>query len=60
MKKAIYIFSLYTGSVAFFTLFFFQASLEVNLTVTLLAVLLTGVVVFLANRHESNRFIDNI
>lgn len=55
MKQAIYIFSLYIGVVTFFTLSYFRQTTEISLSVSLLAMLITGAIVFTANTSEEKR-----
>lgn len=60
MKQAIYIFSLYIGVVTFFTLSYFRQTMEISLLVSLLAVLVTGVIIFAVNKSEEKRQPINI
>ena len=55
MKQAIYIFSMYIGVVTFYTLSYFRQTMEISLSVSLLAMLTTGGVIFAANRNEEKR-----
>jgi hypothetical protein len=52
MKQAIYIFSLYIGVVSFFTLSYFRQTMEISLSVSFLAMLITGTIIFVANKGE--------
>jgi hypothetical protein len=60
MKQAIYIFSVYVGVVAFFTLSYFRQTIEVSLSVSLLAMLMTGTIIFAADKSEENRQLIDI
>ncbi|MGE5465354.1 MAG: hypothetical protein ACM3PB_00475 [Betaproteobacteria bacterium] len=55
MKQAIYIFSLYIGVVTFFTLSYFRQMMEISLSVSLLAILVTGAIIFAANKSAEKR-----
>ena len=54
MKQAIYIFSVYIGVVAFFTLINFRQTVESSLAIGLLAVLATGAIIFAVDKKEEN------
>ncbi len=60
MKQAIYIFCLYIGAVAFFTLSYFGQATEISLSVSLLAILVTGAIVYAANKSEEKKRPMNI
>ncbi len=55
MKQAIYIFCLYVGVVAFFTLTHFRQSAEISLLISALAMLFTGAIIYVANKSEEKR-----
>jgi uncharacterized integral membrane protein len=55
MKQAIYIFSLYIGAVTFYTLSYFGQANEFSLSVSLLAMLITGTIIYAANKNEQKR-----
>ena len=54
MKQAIYIFSVYIGVVAFFTLINFRQTVESSLAISLLAMLTTGAIIFAVDKKEEN------
>jgi hypothetical protein len=56
MKQAIYIFSLYIGVVTFFTLSNFRQTMEISLSFSLLAMLITGAIIFAANKSEEKGY----
>jgi hypothetical protein len=56
MKQAIYIFSLYIGVVTFFTLSNFRQTMEISLSASLLAMLVTSVIIFAANKSEGKGY----
>jgi hypothetical protein len=55
MKQAIYIFSLYIGAVTFFTLSYFGQAAEISLSASLLVILVTGTIIFAANKSEDKK-----
>jgi hypothetical protein len=60
MKQAIYIFSLYIGLVTFFTLSYFRQTMEISLSVSLMAMLITGAIIFAANKSVEKRQLINV
>ena len=54
MKQAIYIFSVYIGVVAFFTLINFRQTVEFSLAISLLAILTTGAIIFAMEKKGEN------
>ena len=54
MKQAIYIFSMYIGVVTFYTLSYFRQTMEISLSASLLAMLITGGVIFALTGTKRN------
>jgi ABC-type sugar transport system permease subunit len=52
MKQAIYIFSLYIGAVAFFTLYCFGQAAEISLMISSFVALITVACIRVANRGD--------
>ena len=55
MKQAIYIFSLYIGAIFFYTLAFFRQPAEISLSIAILAVLITGGIVYTSEKSDRQR-----
>ena len=54
MKQAIYIFSIYIGVVAFFTLINFRHPMEFSLAVSLSAILVTAGIIFAVEKRDES------